>query len=259
MTLAPEHELVEKITTEDQKSAVLSYVAEAKNRSDRERMADVKRISGVFTGAYAIHPFTGKQIPVWVGDYVLAGYGTGAVMAVPAHNSRDYAFANYFNLQRPQVIQPKAEWDFSKESYDEKEGTCINSDFLDGLSVKDAIKKSIDEIENRGFGKRQINFRLRDAVFGRQRYWGEPIPIYYVDGIPKPVDEKDLPVILPDVDKYLPTEDGEPPLARATNWKYRPHPQPLIKRRGRGIPVRNHHYARLGGSSWVSFALHGFE
>lgn len=221
MTLAPEHELVEKITTEAQRIEVQNYVTEAKNRSDRERMADVKRISGVFTGAYAMHPFTGKQIPVWVGDYVLAGYGTGAVMAVPAHDSRDYAFANYFNLPKPQVIQPKADWDFSKESYDDKEGTCINSDFLDGLSIKDAIKKSIDEIEKRGFGKRQINFRLRDAVFGRQRYWGEPIPIYYENGIPKPVDEKDLPVILPEVDKYLPTEDGEPPLARAKNWKYK--------------------------------------
>ncbi|MCX6275653.1 MAG: leucine--tRNA ligase [Bacteroidetes bacterium] len=260
MTLAPEHELVEKITTEDQKSAVLSYVTEAKNRSDRERMADVKRISGVFTGAYAIHPFTGKQIPVWVGDYVLAGYGTGAVMAVPAHDSRDYAFANYFNLPKPQVIQPKANWDFSKESYDDKEGTCINSDFLDGLSVKDAIKKSIDEIEKHGFGKRQINFRLRDAVFGRQRYWGEPIPIYYENGIPKPVDEKDLPVILPEVDKYLPTEDGEPPLARATNWKYRPHPHPLSPVRtevhpgglgeGSSFPLETTTMPGWAGSSW---------
>ena len=250
MTLAPEHELVEKITTETQRIAVQNYVTEAKNRSDRERMADVKRISGVFTGAYAIHPFTGKQIPVWVGDYVLAGYGTGAVMAVPAHDSRDFAFANHFNLPKPQVIQPKAEWDFSKESYDEKDGTCVNSEFLDGLSVKDAIKKSIDEIEKRGLGKRQINFRLRDAVFGRQRYWGEPIPIYYENGIPKPVDEKDLPVILPDVDKYLPTEDGEPPLARATNWKYRPHPQPLSKGEGSSFPLETTTMPGWAGSSW---------
>ncbi|CAN5468898.1 leucine--tRNA ligase [soil metagenome] len=221
MTLAPEHELVEKITTDEQRVAVQNYILETKNRSDRERMAEVKRISGVFTGAYAIHPFTGNQIPVWVGDYVLAGYGTGAVMAVPAHDSRDYAFATHFNLPKPQVIQPKTEWDFSAASYDEKEGTCINSDFLNGLHVKDAIKKAIDEIENRGFGTRQINYRLRDAAFGRQRYWGEPIPIYYENGIPKAVDEKDLPVILPEVDKYLPTEDGEPPLARAKNWKYK--------------------------------------
>ncbi len=221
MTLAPEHELVEKIVSDAHRDEVMKYVTEAKNRSDRERMADVKRISGVFTGAYAVHPFTGKQIPVWVGDYVLAGYGTGAVMAVPAHDSRDYAFAKHFNLPKPQVVQPKTDWDFSKESFDEKEGAVINSDFLNELQVKDAIKKAIDEIEKRGFGKRQINYRLRDAVFGRQRYWGEPIPIYFENGIPKAIDEKDLPIILPEVDKYLPTEDGEPPLARAKNWKYK--------------------------------------
>lgn len=221
ITLAPEHELVERIASEEQLTAVRNYVAEAKNRSDRERMADVKRISGVFTGAYAIHPFTGEPVPVWIGDYVLAGYGTGAVMAVPAHDSRDYAFANHFNLPKPQVIQSPGDWDYSKESYDDKAGTCINSDFLNGMEVKVAIKKAIDEAERRGFGKRQVNYRLRDAVFGRQRYWGEPIPIYYENGIPKGVDESDLPVVLPEVDKYLPTEDGEPPLARAKNWKYK--------------------------------------
>ena len=221
LTLAPENELVEQIVSDAQRNEVQKYGAEAKNRSDRERMAEVKRISGVFTGAYAIHPFTGKKIPVWVGDYVLAGYGTGAVMAVPAHDSRDFAFASHFKLEMPQVIEPKTAWDFSKSSYDEKEGKVVNSDFLNGLHVKEAIKKAIDEIEKRGIGKRQINYRLRDAVFGRQRYWGEPIPIYYENGIPKPVEEKDLPVILPEVDKYLPTEDGEPPLARAANWKYK--------------------------------------
>ncbi len=251
ITLAPEHELVEKITTNAQREAVLAYVEESKNRSDRERMADIKRISGVFTGAYAIHPFTGNQIPVWVGDYVLAGYGTGAVMAVPAHDSRDFAFANHFNLERPKVIQPKnAEWDFDKESYDEKEGSCINSDFLNGLTVKDAIKKAIDEIEKRKLGKRQINYRLRDAAFGRQRYWGEPIPIYYENGIPKPVDEKDLPVILPEVDKYLPTADGEPPLARAKNWKYRPHPLPISKGEGESFPLETTTMPGWAGSSW---------
>ncbi|MEO8087838.1 MAG: leucine--tRNA ligase [Bacteroidota bacterium] len=250
MTLAPEHELVDKITTDSQRAAVQNYILETKNRSDRERMAEVKRISGVFTGAYAIHPFTGKQIPVWVGDYVLAGYGTGAVMAVPAHDSRDYAFATHFNLPKPQVIQPKTEWDFSTSSYDEKEGTCINSDFLNGLHVKDAIKKAIDEIEKRGLGTRQINYRLRDAVFGRQRYWGEPIPIYYENGIPKAVDEKDLPVILPEVDKYLPTEDGEPPLARANNWKYRPHPQTPSKEEGSSFPLETTTMPGWAGSSW---------
>jgi leucyl-tRNA synthetase len=221
LTLAPEHELVEKITTDDQRAEVLKYVAEAKNRTDRERMAEVKRISGAFTGAYAEHPFTGEPVPVWIGDYVLAGYGTGAVMAVPMHDSRDHAFAKHFNLPMPQVIVPLVDWDFVNTSYDEKEGKIINSDFLDGLSVKDAIKKAISEIEKRGIGKRQVNYKLRDAVFGRQRYWGEPIPIYYENGIPKAVAESDLPVVLPEVDKYLPTEDGEPPLARAKNWKYK--------------------------------------
>ncbi len=227
MTLAPEHELVNQITTAEQKVAVMNYVEEAKNRSDRERMTEVKKISGVFTGAYAEHPFTKIPIPVWVGDYVLAGYGTGAVMAVPAHDSRDFAFAKHFNLLIIPVVKPVGEKALSKgeglgeASYDEKDGICINSDFLNGLSVKDAIRKAIDEIEKRGFGKGKINFRLRDAVFGRQRYWGEPIPIYYENGIPKAVDEKDLPIILPEVDKYLPTEDGEPPLARAKNWKYK--------------------------------------
>jgi len=221
LTLAPEHELVEKITTDAQRAEVSKYVTEAKNRTDRERMAEVKRITGVFTGAYVEHPFTGKPVPVWVGDYVLAGYGTGAVMAVPMHDSRDYAFAKHFNLPMPEVILPPVDWDFSNASYDEKEGKVVNSDFLDGLPVRDAIQKAIDEIERRGFGTRQVNYKLRDAVFGRQRYWGEPIPIYYENGIPKPVDEKDLPVVLPEVDKYLPTEDGEPPLARAKNWKYK--------------------------------------
>ncbi len=227
MTLAPEHELVEKITSAEQRDAVIKYVDEAKNRSDRERMADVKKISGVFTGAYAINPFTEKEIPVWVGDYVLAGYGTGAVMAVPAHDTRDFAFAKHFNLPITKVIEPPTSSSLLEKglgdeaSYDDKAGTLINSGFLNGLEVKDAIKKIIAEIETRGLGKGKVNYRLRDAAFGRQRYWGEPIPIYYKDGIATAVDEKDLPVILPEVDKYLPTEDGEPPLARAKNWKYK--------------------------------------
>lgn len=225
MTLAPEHELVEQITTDDRRAEVMKYVEEAKNRSERERMTEVKRITGVFTGAYAENPFTKKQIPIWVGDYVLAGYGTGAVMAVPAHDERDHAFAKHFNLPIVKVIEPNSPSHLEKElgevSYDLKEGICINSDFLNGLEVKDAIKKIIEEIEIRGLGKGKVNYKLRDAVFGRQRYWGEPIPIYYENGIPKAVDEKDLPVILPEVDKYLPTEDGEPPLARAKNWKYK--------------------------------------
>ncbi len=217
VTLAPEHELVEKITTAAQKAEVEAYVIKSKNRSERERQAEVTKVSGVFTGAYVEHPFTGKQIPIWIGDYVLAGYGTGAVMAVPGHDSRDYAFAKHFNLP---ILEVVAGGDLSKESYDAKEGKLINSDFLNGLEVKAALKKAIEEIEKRGLGKGKTNYRLRDAVFGRQRYWGEPIPIYYKDGIPHALAENELPLVLPEVDKFLPTEDGEPPLARAaSSWK----------------------------------------
>ena len=222
VTLAPEHELVETLTTAENKKVVDDYVTVSKNRSERERQADVTKISGVFTGSYVMHPFTGKQIPIWVGDYVLAGYGTGAVMAVPAHDERDFKFANYFGLPLPQVIEPTKEHDFAKDAWGDKEGKLINSDFLNGLDVKSALKKAIEEIEKNKLGKKKINFRLRDAVFGRQRYWGEPIPIYYKDGIPYALSDNELPLVLPEVDKYLPTEDGEPPLARAKDWKYRP-------------------------------------
>jgi leucyl-tRNA synthetase len=221
VTLAPEHELVSKITTKEQKAAVDEYVTKSKSRSERERQADVNKVSGVFTGAYVEHPFLKKLIPIWVGDYVLAGYGTGAVMAVPAHDERDFKFATHFGLEKPQVITPTTEHDFEKASWDEKEGKMINSDFLNGLDVKAAIKKTITEIENKNLGKGKINYRLRDAVFGRQRYWGEPIPIFYKDGIPNAMPENELPLVLPDVDKYLPTEDGEPPLGRAKDWKYK--------------------------------------
>ncbi len=217
VTLAPEHELVGQLTSEAQKADVEAYVLKTKSRSERERQADVTKISGVFTGAYVEHPFTGKQIPIWIGDYVLAGYGTGAVMAVPGHDSRDYAFAKHFNLP---ILEVVAGGDLSKESYDAKEGKLINSDFLNGLEVKQALKKAIEEIEKRNLGKGKTNFRLRDAVFGRQRYWGEPIPIYYKNGIPCALAESELPLMLPEVDKFLPTEDGEPPLARASSsWK----------------------------------------
>lgn len=218
VTLAPEHELVNSLTIPENKIAVETYVTQAKNRSERERQADVNKITGVFTGSYVVHPFTGKQVPIWIGDYVLAGYGTGAVMAVPAHDSRDYAFAKHFGLP---ILEVVAGGDLEKESYDAKEGKLINSDFLNGLDVKDAMKKAIAEIEARGLGKGKVNFRLRDAVFGRQRYWGEPIPIYYKNDIPYALNENELPLVLPEVDKYLPTEDGEPPLARAaSSWKY---------------------------------------
>ncbi len=218
VTLAPEHELVELLTTADNKAIVEDYVTKAKNRSERERQADVTKITGVFTGSYVEHPFTGKQIPIWIGDYVLAGYGTGAVMAVPAHDTRDYSFAKHFNLPLLEVIEGG---DIEKEAYDAKEGKLVNSDFLNGLEVKAAMKKIIAEIEARGLGKGKINYRLRDAVFGRQRYWGEPIPVYYKNDIPYVLNDNELPLILPEVDKYLPTEDGEPPLARAaSSWKH---------------------------------------
>ncbi len=218
VTLAPEHELVTSLTTPENKAAVEAYVTQAKNRSERERQADVNKITGVFTGSYVIHPFTGKQVPIWIGDYVLAGYGTGAVMAVPAHDSRDHGFAKHFGLP---ILEVVAGGDLEKESYDAKEGKIINSDFLNGLDVKEAMKKAIAEIEKQGLGKGKINYRLRDAVFGRQRYWGEPIPVYYKNDIPYALNENELPLVLPEVDKYLPTEDGEPPLARAaSSWKH---------------------------------------
>jgi leucyl-tRNA synthetase len=218
VTLAPEHELVESLTTADNKAAVEAYVTQAKNRSERERQADINKITGVFTGSYVEHPFTGKQVPIWIGDYVLAGYGTGAVMAVPAHDSRDYSFAKHFGLP---ILEVVAGGDLEKESYDAKEGKLINSDFLNGLDVKEAMKKAIAAIETKGIGKGKVNFRLRDAVFGRQRYWGEPIPVYYKNDIPYALNENELPLVLPEVDKYLPTEDGEPPLASAaSSWKH---------------------------------------
>jgi leucyl-tRNA synthetase len=216
LTVAPEHDLVERLTTPEQKPFVTEYVTRAKNRSERERQAEVTKVSGVFSGSYAIHPFSGNLIPVWIGDYVLAGYGTGAVMAVPGHDSRDYAFAKHFSLPIPEVVSGG---DISNSAYDAKDGKMVNSGFLNGLDVKDAIPAAIREIEKLGFGKGRVNYRLRDAVFGRQRYWGEPIPIYYKDDIPFALNEKDLPLVLPEVDKFLPTEDGEPPLARAHNWK----------------------------------------
>lgn len=221
VTLAPEHEWVSELTTSEHKVAVDEYVNYAKNRSERERMADVKKVSGQFTGSYAIHPFTGQEVPIWIGDYVLAGYGTGAVMAVPAHDSRDFAFAKHFNLPIIQVIETPANFDLNLASWDEKSGKLIHSEFLNGLEVKEAITACIAHLEKIGAGKGKTNFRLRDAIFGRQRYWGEPIPVYYKDGIAHALSEDELPLLLPEVDKYLPTETGEPPLGRAKDWKYK--------------------------------------
>ncbi|MER3375509.1 MAG: class I tRNA ligase family protein [Allomuricauda sp.] len=218
MTLAPEHELVAKITTPEQKAEVEAYVEATAKRSERDRMADVKTISGVFTGAYAEHPFTKEPIPIWIGDYVLASYGTGAVMAVPCGDQRDYDFAKHYNIPIPNIFEGV---DISEEAFADKETTVIaNSDFLNGLSYKEAMKKIISELERIGHGKGKVNYRLRDAVFSRQRYWGEPFPVYYVDGMPQMIDEKYLPLELPEVEKYLPTETGEPPLGNATHWAW---------------------------------------
>jgi leucyl-tRNA synthetase len=218
MVLAPESKLAEQLTTANQKSAVAEYVAVAKNRSERERMADVKTVSGVFTGSYAIHPFSGEQLSIWIADYVLAGYGTGAVMAVPSGDQRDFDFAKHFDL--PIVQINSAQQITETEADSTKEGTIINSDFLNGLTPADAMTIGIDEVENRNIGTRKVNYRLRDAIFGRQRYWGEPLPVEFKNGVPYLLDDSELPLQLPEVDKYLPTEDGEPPLARAKNWKY---------------------------------------
>ncbi len=218
MTLAPEHELVSQITRPEQKAEVDAYVLASSKRSERDRMADVKTISGVFTGAYAEHPFTKEPIPVWIGDYVLAGYGTGAVMSVPCGDERDYAFAKHFNIAIPNIFDGV---DISEEAYSDKEKTVIgNSDFLNGMNYKKATKRAIYELEQLGQGEGKTNYRLRDAVFSRQRYWGEPFPVYYVKGMPQMIDAEHLPIKLPEVEKYLPTETGEPPLGNATVWAW---------------------------------------
>ena len=218
MVMAPESEYVDKVTTPEQRKAVDEYLESIKHKTERERMID-KKVSGVFTGSYAVNPLTGKEIPIWISDYVLAGYGTGAIMAVPAHDSRDYAFARHFNLPIIPLIEG---CDVSEESFEAKSGKMINSasaDFsLNGLEVPEAIAATKKYIEEKGIGKVKVNYRLRDAIFSRQRYWGEPFPVYYKDGIPHLMDESALPLLLPEVDKYLPTETGEPPLGRAKNW-----------------------------------------
>jgi leucyl-tRNA synthetase len=235
MTFAPEHEYVSLITTPDRKTAVEKYLIEAKNRSERERMADVKRITGEFTGAYAINPFTNEEVPIWVGDYVLAGYGTGAVMAVPGHDTRDWAFANHFGLPIKEVISGG---DITKEAYDSKDGICVNSGFINDLKATEGVKVVIKKVEEMGIGYGKTNYRLRDAIFSRQRYWGEPFPIYYKEGIPYAMDVSELPVELPEVDAYLPTESGEPPLARAKNWKTK-----------EGYPIETNTMPGFAGSS----------
>lgn len=212
MVLAPEHPLVNKITTVEQKAEVEAYQKAASLKSERDRQSDIKNITGAFTGAFAIHPFTGDKVQIWIGDYVLASYGTGAVMAVPCGDQRDWDFATHFGIEIKNIFKDK---DISEEAYAEKDAVIAHSDFLNDLLAKEAIKKAIAEIEKRGIGKGKTQYRLRDAVFSRQRYWGEPFPVYYKNEVPYLIDDKDLPVVLPEVDKYLPTEDGQPPLARA--------------------------------------------
>ncbi|MDE6100084.1 MAG: leucine--tRNA ligase, partial [Paramuribaculum sp.] len=220
MVLAPESEYVDAVTTPERRQAVDEYIAAIKHKTERERMID-KKVSGVFTGSYAVNPLSGKKIPVWVSDYVLAGYGTGAIMAVPAHDSRDYAFARHFDLPVIPLVEGA---DVSEASFDAKSGKMINSCGggldLNGMEVKDAIAAAKRFVEEKGLGKVKVNYRLRDAIFSRQRYWGEPFPVYYENGIPRMMEIKDLPLQLPEVDKYLPTETGEPPLGRAKNWIY---------------------------------------
>ena len=221
MVLAPESEWVEKLTTPEQKEAVDAYLLQAKKKTERERIAETRKVTGVFSGSYAINPLTGDKVPVWISEYVLAGYGTGAIMAVPAHDSRDYAFARTFNLPIVPLIEG---CDVSEASFDAKEGIMCNSGFLTGMTVKEAIPAAIDYIEAKGLGRRKVNYRLRDAIFSRQRYWGEPFPIYYKDGIPCAMPFDQLPLELPVVDKFLPMETGEPPLARAKDWTYQGYP-----------------------------------
>ena len=223
MVLAPESEYVQKVVTEEQREEVEAYLQRCKNRTERERIAD-RRVTGVFTGSYAINPLTQGEIPIYISDYVLAGYGTGAIMAVPAHDSRDYAFAKHFNLPIIPLIEGA---DVSEESFDAKEGKMINSGFLNGMEVKEAIQAMKEYITNTGIGRVKVNYRLRDAIFSRQRYWGEPFPVYYKDGMPYTVDEKDLPITLPEVSDFKPTADGRPPLGNAENWTYKGYPLEL--------------------------------
>jgi leucyl-tRNA synthetase len=242
MVLAPEHELALEITTPQNRGPVSEYIQKAKNRSERERMAEVKNVTGVFTGSYAVNPLNGERLKIYIADYVLAGYGTGAIMAVPAHDSRDFAFAKHFMLPIIQVVKRKNEtlthpgqW---AESYDAKEGIMVNSGVITGLEVNKAISRIIEYLEEKGIGKYEVHYRLRDAIFSRQRYWGEPFPVYYKDEIPYVFDEDQLPLELPEVDKYLPTKEGKPPLARAKNWKTK-----------EGYPIETNTMPGFAGSS----------
>ena len=241
MVLAPENELVAALTIDNQKSAIEEYILRTKARTERDRLSDVKTISGAFTGSFAIHPFSGEKIPIWIADYVLAGYGTGAVMAVPSGDQRDWDFATHFGLDVPAVIEGT---DVSQGANTDNGGLLINSSFLNGMTVKDAIKRILFEITKKRIGEKQTNYKMRDAVFSRQRYWGEPIPMYFNGGVPYPMAEKDLPLVLPEIDKYLPTEYGDPPLGRAENWTYTPEGE------DNAYPLELNTMPGWAGSSW---------
>ncbi|WP_413669701.1 leucine--tRNA ligase [Mucilaginibacter sp. Mucisp86] len=217
LVIAPEHELVASLTTAEQKADIEAYIAQTKKKSELDRMADAKTVSGAFTGSYVLNPLNGQQIPIWIADYVLAGYGTGAVMAVPSGDQRDFLFAKHFNLPIVQILDIQ---NIETEADPTKEGTYVNSDFINGLPYKEATATVVAKLEEINAGKAKVNFRMRDAIFGRQRYWGEPVPVYFKDGLPYLIDESHLPLLLPEIDKYLPTETGEPPLGRAEDWKY---------------------------------------
>ncbi|MFI5137914.1 MAG: leucine--tRNA ligase [Sphingobacteriales bacterium] len=263
LVIAPEHELVASLTTTGQKADIEAYITQAKKKSELERMADAKTVSGAFTGSYAVNPLNGEKTPVWIADYVLAGYGTGAVMAVPSGDQRDYLFAKHYNLPVIQILDTQK---IDAEADPTKEGHYINSGFINGLTYKEATAAVIAKLEEIGAGKAKVNFRMRDAIFGRQRYWGEPVPVYFKDNRPHLIEEKDLPLVLPEVDKYLPTESGEPPLARASDWNYVASPKSSPKERtleeteanslsfgeGRGEAYAYEHSTMPGwaGSSW---------
>jgi len=255
LTLAPEHELVDKITTIDQRIEVGEYITLSAKKTERERMADVKNITGVFTGAYAKHPLTKELIPIWIGDYVLAGYGTGAVMAVPCGDQRDYDFAKHFDIPIKNIFEGI---DISEKAHSEKEGTIItNSDFINGLSYKEATYKVIQKLEKKHRGAKEINYRLRDAVFSRQRYWGEPFPVYYKDGLPQMIAAKYLPIRLPEVEKYLPTKTGEPPLGRADVWAWNTNSNKIVSNKYIDnitiFPMELNTMPGWAGSSWYMF------
>ncbi|NQV53323.1 MAG: leucine--tRNA ligase [Flavobacteriales bacterium] len=246
MVLAPEHELVRQITTEAQAEEIKNYLAYAKARSERERMSETKKVTGAFTGACAINPITKTEVPIWIADYVLAGYGTGAVMAVPAGDQRDWDFATHFDLPITPVIEGQ---DVVEGADERKDGTMINSDFLNGLTVKEAIAQILARVEELGIGTKKINYKLRDAVFSRQRYWGEPFPIYFKDDIPFTMDEDKLPIVLPEVDEFKPTEDGDPPLGRATHWNWDRENGKVVEN-GKGYPIELSTMPGWAGSSW---------